>query len=116
AVWRRARASRLPQRQCVLPGRPDVDRRLEPRACRQPVDRRSAWAPCLHLEGGPPPWKLVPDSAGLSSLIAGFFAARVGLPAPKTAPTVREFQRRQLEVALPWAARELGLDPPRLPS
>ena len=75
-----------------------------------------AWAPCLHLEGGPPPWKLVPDSAGLSSLIAGFFAARVGLPAPKTAPTVREFQRRQLEVALPWAARELGLDPPRLPS
>ena len=29
-----------------------------------------------------------------------------------TAPRVREFQRRQAEVALPWAARELRLPPP----
>ncbi len=75
-----------------------------------------AWAPSLRLENGPEPWELIPDSAGLSSLIAGFFAARAGLPAPATAPTVREFQRRQLAVALPWAARELGLDPPTLPA
>jgi hypothetical protein len=68
-----------------------------------------AWAPSLRLEGGPEPWELVPESAGLATLIAGFFAARAGLPPPPTAPTVREFQRRQLEVALPWAARELGL-------
>jgi hypothetical protein len=68
-----------------------------------------AWAPSLRLEGGPEPWELVSDSAGLASLIAGFFAARAGLAAPATAPAVRVFQRRQLEVALPWAARELGL-------
>jgi hypothetical protein len=71
-----------------------------------------AWAPSLRLEEGPDPWELVPDSHGLASLIAGFFASRAGLPPPETAPTVREFQRRQLEVALPWAARELGLDAP----
>ncbi len=74
-----------------------------------------AWAPSLSLEGGPEPEQLVPATGGLSSLIAGFFAARVGLPPPATAPTVREFQRRQLAVALPWAARELGLPPPTLP-
>ena len=68
-----------------------------------------AWAPSLRLEGGPDPWKLLPESGGLAALIAGFFAARAGLPAPATAPTVRVFQRRQAEVALPWAARELGL-------
>jgi hypothetical protein len=73
-----------------------------------------AWAPSLRLEGGPEPWELIPDSAGLASIIAGFHAARVGLPPPETAPTVRAFQRRQLAVALPWAARELGLDPPTL--
>ena len=44
--------------------------------------------------------------------LAGFFAARAGLPAPPGAPTVREFQRAQAAVALPWAAQELGLPPP----
>jgi len=68
-----------------------------------------AWLPSLRLEGGPEPWEIVPDSEGLAPLIAGFFAARVGLPPPATAPKVREIQCRQLEVALPWAARELGL-------
>jgi hypothetical protein len=68
-----------------------------------------AWAPSLRLEGGPDPWDLVPESEGLAALIAGFFAARAGLPAPATAPAVRVFQRRQAEVALPWAARELRL-------
>ena len=68
-----------------------------------------AWAPSLRTEGGPEPWALVADSNGQAALIAGYFAARVGLPAPPTAPAVREVQRRQLEVALPWAARELGL-------
>jgi hypothetical protein len=68
-----------------------------------------AWAPSLRTEGGPEPWALVAHSNGQAALIAGYFAARVGLPAPTTAPAVREVQRRQLEVALPWAARELGL-------
>jgi hypothetical protein len=35
----------------------------------------------------------------------------VGLPPPATAPTVREGQRRQLEVALTWCEHELGLTP-----
>jgi len=68
-----------------------------------------AWLPSLRLEGGPEPWELVPDSHGLAALLAGFFASRAGLPPPETAPTVREFQRRQATVALEWAARELGL-------
>jgi hypothetical protein len=68
-----------------------------------------AWAPSLRLEGGPDPWELVPESGGLAALIAGYFAAHAGLPAPATAPKVRDFQRRQAEVALPWAARELGV-------
>jgi hypothetical protein len=69
------------------------------------------WLPSLHLEGGPQPWELVADSEGFAALVAGFFASRAGLPPPPTAPTVREFQRRQAVVALPWAARELGLSP-----
>jgi aminoglycoside phosphotransferase (APT) family kinase protein len=73
-----------------------------------------AWAPSLRLEDGPEPWELIPESQGLSSLLAGFFAARAGLPPPPTAPTVRDFQRRQAAVALRWAARELGMDPPTL--
>ena len=71
-----------------------------------------AWLPSLKLEGGPDPWELVPDSEGLAALLAGFFASRAGLPPPETAPTVREFQRVQAEIALPWAAQELGLTPP----
>lgn len=71
-----------------------------------------AWLPSLKLEGGPDPWELVPDSQGLAALLAGYFASHAGLPPPATAPRVREFQRRQAEIALPWAARELGLPPP----
>jgi hypothetical protein len=70
------------------------------------------WLPSLKLEGGPDPWDLVPDSQGFAALLAGYFASGAGLPPPATAPRVREFQRRQAEVALPWAARELGLPPP----
>lgn len=70
------------------------------------------WLPSLKLEGGPDPWDLVPDSQGFAALLAGYFASRAGLPPPAAAPRVREFQRRQAEIALPWAARELGLPPP----
>jgi hypothetical protein len=70
------------------------------------------WLPSLRLEGGPEPWEVLPNAGPLAAAVAGFFAARAGLPAPEGAPTVREFQLRQLEVALPWAARELGQAPP----
>jgi hypothetical protein len=71
------------------------------------------WLPSLRLEGGPEPWEVLPNAGGLAAAVAGFFAARAGLPPPPGAPTVREFQRAQAEVALQWAARELGL---KLPS
>jgi phosphotransferase family enzyme len=73
-----------------------------------------AWLPSLSLECGQQPSELLPDSKGLAAFMAGFFASRAGLPPPATAPKVRDFQRRQAAVALPWAAQELGL--PSLPT
>jgi hypothetical protein len=70
------------------------------------------WAPSLRLEGGPEPWDVLPEAGPLAAAVAGFFAARAGLEPPAGAPTVREFQRAQAEVALRWTARELGLAPP----
>jgi hypothetical protein len=70
------------------------------------------WLPSLQLEGGPAPWEVLPDAGGLAAVVAGFFSARAGLSPPSGAPTVREFQHVQAAVALPWAARELGLPSP----
>jgi hypothetical protein len=74
----------------------------------------AAWAPSLHAEGGPPPEEVVRGDgvAELAAALAGFFAARVGLSPPATAPRVRILQREQLAVALPWACRALGLPAP----
>jgi hypothetical protein len=72
----------------------------------------AAWLPSLRLEGGPEPDELLPGAGGFAALLAGFFGCRAGLPAPPTAPYVRPFQLAQLRVALPWAARELDLEPP----
>ncbi len=69
----------------------------------------AAWLPSLALEGGPPPWEVLPAAGGYAALLAGFWAAVVGLPPPPTAPTVRDLQRRQLEVALAWCERELEI-------
>jgi hypothetical protein len=49
----------------------------------------------------------------LAALCAGFFACRAGLPEVPVAPGLRAIQRAQLEIALPWAARALGLSRPR---
>jgi len=70
------------------------------------------WLPSLTLEGGPPPWQVLPDAGPLAAAVAGFFAVRAGLPPPPTAPTVRDFQRAQAQVALAWTARELDLPAP----
>jgi hypothetical protein len=70
----------------------------------------ACWLPSLHAEGGPPPEVLMPEGgAELAALLAGVWAAVAGLPPPPTAPGVRAVQIAQLRVALPWAARELGL-------
>jgi len=70
----------------------------------------AAWLPSLRAEGGPEPWELLSGELGLASWVAGFFAARAALPPPPTAdPSLRALQLAQLEAALPWAVRELGL-------
>jgi hypothetical protein len=72
------------------------------------------WLPSLRLEGGPEPEAAGPGTpAELAALCAGFFACLAGLPEPSAAHNLRWVQRAQLEVALPWAARALGLSPPR---
>ncbi len=70
------------------------------------------WLPSLVLERGPAIEEIERMRPGVTSFapfVAGFFAARAGLPAPAGAPTVRGFQLAQLEVALPWAVQALGL-------
>ena len=78
-----------------------------------PLLDRAAWAPSLHVEGGPRPEELVPDCpAAFPALLAGFWAARVGLPPPPgAAPGLRDLQLAQLGVVLPWAVRALRLPP-----
>ena len=78
-----------------------------------PVLDRAAWAPSLHVEGGPDLRELVPDCPpGFAALLAGFWAARVGRPAPPgAAPGLRDLQLAQLGVVLPWAVEALGLPP-----
>ena len=67
----------------------------------------AGWACSLALEGGPSPWELLPGSPGFAAFVSGLFAAVAGLSPPETAPMVREFQARQLAVALDWLDREL---------
>jgi hypothetical protein len=70
------------------------------------------WLPSLVLEEGAALEEVEqkrPNVVGFAPLVAGFFAARAGLPPPAGAPEVRGFQLAQLEVALPWAVRSAGL-------
>ncbi|MFI7080175.1 aminoglycoside phosphotransferase family protein [Micromonospora sp. NPDC049903] len=70
------------------------------------------WLPSLTLEGGPQPAEVLtePDPR-VVTLVTGFFASRAGLPFLPKLPLVREFQLRQLQVALPWMTAVLGLPP-----
>jgi len=72
----------------------------------------AALAPSLRLEGGPLPDELVPGEGALAVLVCGYFAANAGQRPIPDAPQVRKIQLRQLRIALPWAARSLGLPPP----
>lgn len=71
------------------------------------------WLPSLRLEGGPLPGEIMAGEPSLVTLVAGFWAYRAGMPPPQPGSTVRELQRQQLEVALPWCADLLGLHPPQ---
>jgi hypothetical protein len=72
-----------------------------------------AWLPSLSHEGGPPPWEMLPGRGAYASLVAGFFLHHARLELIPQAPHVRQLQLDQGRVALAWAARELGLPPPR---
>jgi hypothetical protein len=67
----------------------------------------AAWLPSLRIEGGPRPWEVLPGAGELAAWIGGVWAAVAGLPAPATAPTVRDLQRAQLAVTLDWIDRDL---------
>ncbi len=72
------------------------------------------WLPSLAAENGPAPDEVMPHCpAALAAYVSGFFASRAGGPEIPHAPLVRRIQRRQLETALPWAARLLDLPAPR---
>lgn len=69
------------------------------------------WLPSLAYEGGPLPETILPHAPTVAAWVAGFFAARAGLPMIPDAPRVRLVQQQQLTTALPWAARALDLPP-----
>ena len=71
------------------------------------------WLPSLAYEGGPAPERILANAPDVAAWVAGFFAARAGLPGVREMARVRLVQRQQLEMALPWAARALDLAPPR---
>lgn len=76
------------------------------------------WLPSLCLEGGPPPIAVTTTMPGVDAFaayVAGFFAAEAGRPPPPGAPGVRDFQRRQLAVALDWTCAVLDLPSPCAP-
>jgi len=79
-----------------------------------PLFDLAAWLPSLAGEGGPPPEQLLAGSEGaaFAAVLAGFFCARAGRPAPPELPKLRVLQRLQAEPVLMWAARVLGLPPP----
>ena len=68
------------------------------------------WLPSLRIEGGPLPETILPDQPEVAALLSGYWAYRAPLPPPFPGARVRQLQRRQLEVALPWAARALELE------
>lgn len=61
--------------------------------------------------GGPKPTAVADCRPEVVAIVAGFFAARAGLPAVPRGPLPRGSQQAQLRTALPWAIEVLGLAP-----
>ena len=99
---------------CLLPERVVLVDWNKPR-CGNAAYDRTFLAPSARLEGGPLPEEIAPDAGPLTAVISGYFAANAGLPVIPDAPAVRKIQQRQLRIALPWAARVLGLHLPICP-
>ena len=76
-----------------------------------PVTDLAAWLPSLAYEGGPLPDEILPDAPEAAAWVAGYFAARAGLPTIPDAPRVRQVQKAQLSTALPWALRAIARFP-----
>ncbi len=81
----------------------------------------AGWLPSLFLEGGPGPEEALriaglPGQPEMAALLAGLWGSRACRPPVPDAPHVRAFQKAQLSVALPWAARSLGLPAPDGPA
>jgi hypothetical protein len=77
----------------------------------------AAWLPSLAFEGGPMPEAVSAEAGVFAGALAGYLCARAPMPRIPDAPHVRRAQFEQATVALPWAARWLGLpepDGPRL--
>ncbi|MBW3624048.1 MAG: aminoglycoside phosphotransferase family protein [Armatimonadetes bacterium] len=72
------------------------------------------WLPSLALEGGPKPEEVLSGERELAALLAGYWGHQSTLPPPHPDSDLRTFQRAQLGIMLPWAARELGLPEPVL--
>lgn len=71
------------------------------------------WLPSLCAENGLEPERIAADlDPAVAAHVAGFFASRAGQPPIPSALGVRDIQLVQLRVALPWAARVLGLETP----
>ena len=76
----------------------------------------AAWLPSLASEGGPPPEDVRPDAGVFAAALAGYFCSRAPMPMIPDAPRVRGVQLEQARIALPWAARWLGLPAPDGPA
>jgi hypothetical protein len=83
----------------------------------------AAFAQSVTVEGGVAPEQVVAWYAERLSLraealdaavarLAAFFAMHAGQPEVPDLPRLRSFQRQQMAVVLPWAARRLGLPEP----
>ena len=69
----------------------------------------AAWLPSLAAEGGPLPEEVRPEAGVFAAALAGYFCSRAPMPTIPDAPRVRQVQLQQARIALPWAARWLGL-------